>query len=129
VFALTREGERVYALAPGVDARHLRRLRRGELEVDRELDLHGQSERSAREDVAFELRDAFEEGERCVRIVHGRGRHSPAGPVLKEALLGWLQRRPLSDLILAFSSAPPAQGGSGALLVLLRRRRAKGHET
>jgi len=126
VFALTREGERIYGLAPGVDAGHLRRLRRGEVEVARELDLHGLEARDAREDVAFELGEAFAAGERCVRIVHGRGSHSPGGPVLKEALLGWLQQPPLAGRVLAFSSAPPAQGGSGALLVLLRRRRPKG---
>jgi DNA-nicking Smr family endonuclease len=126
VFALTWEGERVYGLARGVDARHLRRLRRGEIGIDRELDLHGLPARAAREDVAFELGEAFAAGERCVRIVHGRGTHSPGGPVLKEALLGWLQQPPLARRLLAFASAPPAQGGSGALLVLLRRRRGEG---
>jgi DNA-nicking Smr family endonuclease len=126
VFRVTREGERVYGLAPGVDAAHLRKLRRGEPEADRELDLHGLEAREAHEDVAFELREAFDAGERCLRIVHGRGTHSPAGPVLKEALLEWLQEPPLAPLVLAFASAPPAQGGAGALLVLLRRRRAGG---
>ena len=126
MFLVTREGERVYGLAPGVDAAHLRRLRRGEPAADRELDLHGLAAEEAREDVAFELRDAFDAGERCLRIVHGRGAHSPAGPVLKQALLEWLQQPPLAALVLAFASAPPAQGGAGALLVLLRRRRARG---
>ena len=126
MFELTREGERVYGLARGVDARHLRRLKRGEISPDRDLDLHGLREAEAREDVAFELADAAAEGERCVRIVHGRGRHSPGAPVLKEALLEWLAAPPLAALVLAFASAPPAQGGAGALLVLLRRRRERG---
>jgi len=99
---------------------------RGEIGIDRELDLHGLPAREAREDVAFELGEAFAAGERCVRIVHGRGTHSPGGPVLKEALLGWLQQPLLARRLLAFASAPPAQGGSGALLVLLRRRRGEG---
>ena len=124
MFELTREGERVYGIARGVDAAHLRRLRRGEIGVDRELDLHGLDARAAREDVAFELGEAFQAGERCVRIVHGRGAHSPGGPVLKDALLDWLQQPPLAGRVLAFASALPAEGGAGALLVLLRRRRA-----
>jgi DNA-nicking Smr family endonuclease len=124
VFEVTREGERVYGLARGVDPAHLRRLRRGEPEAERELDLHGLSSREAREDVGFEIREAYEAGERCVRIVHGRGSRSPGGPVLKEALLEWLQQPPLADLVLAFASAPPAEGGAGALRVLLRRLRA-----
>ena len=123
---MTREGERVYGLAEGVDPRHLQRLRRGELTAERELDLHGLDARSAREDVSFELRDAFEAGERCVRIVHGRGVHSPGGPVLKQAVLEWLGQPPLAPLVLAFASAPPREGGAGALLVLLRRKRARG---
>jgi DNA-nicking Smr family endonuclease len=120
---VTREGERVSGLAAGVDRRHLRRLRRGDIEPDRALDLHGQGARAAREDVTFELRDAHAAGERCVCIVHGRGLRSPGGPVLKEAVLEWIQTAPLAALVLAFSSAPPAWGGTGALLVLLRRRR------
>lgn len=123
MFEVTREGERVYGLARGVDAAHLRRLRRGEPPPDRELDLHGLAAREAREDVAFELREAFDAGERCLRIVHGRGLHSPGAPVLKEALLEWLQEPGLGERVLAFASAPPAQGGAGALLVLLRRAR------
>ena len=122
-FAIERDGERIAARAAGIDRAHLERLRRGEPAPDRELDLHGLTAAEAREDVAFEITDAWEEGERCIRIVHGRGRHSAGGPVLRDAVVGWLQRPPLSERILAFSSAPTALGGSGALLVLLRRRR------
>jgi DNA-nicking Smr family endonuclease len=125
LFAVTREGERVAGLAAGVDRRHLRRLRSGEIEPDRDLDLHGLSERDAREDVTFELRDAWAEGERCVRIVHGRGLRSPGRAVLKDAVLEWLQEPPLAALVMAFASAPPASGGPGALFVLLRRRRER----
>lgn len=123
MFELRREGERVYGLAAGVDRRHLARLRGGEHEPDRDLDLHGLVVREAREEVSLELRDAYLEGARCVRIVHGRGLHSPGAPVLKEAVLEWLQAPPLASLVLAFASAVPALGGAGALLVLLRRRR------
>jgi len=122
---MTREGERVYGLAAGVDRRHLKSLRDGEIEPDRVLDLHGLDSRSAREDVQFELRDAYAEGDRCVRIVHGRGLRSPGGPVLKEAVLAWIAQPPLAAIVLAFASAPPAWGGAGALLVLLRRRRER----
>ena len=126
MFEVVRQGERVSGLAPGVDRRHLARLRAGEVEIDRDLDLHGLDAPSAREDVTFELRDAYAEGERCVRIVHGRGLRSPGGPVLKEAVLAWLQAPPLANLVLAFETAPPEHGGAGALLVLLRRRRPQG---
>jgi DNA-nicking Smr family endonuclease len=58
-----------------------------------------------------------------VLVVHGRGQHSEAAPVLRNELPGWLQERPLATLVMAFCTAPPSRGGSGALLVLLRRAR------
>jgi len=123
LFELVRSGERTSGLAPGIDRAHLHRLERGEIPVDRELDLHGLSRSEAREDLGYELRDAWESGERCVRIVHGRGAHSELGPVLKEAVLEWLQQPPLAERVMAFCSALPRDGGAGALYVLLRRRR------
>lgn len=122
-FVVTRTGERVEGLARGVDPAHLRRLRRGEVEVERDLDLHGETAREARAQVAAALRAAYDAGERCLRVVHGRGLHSPGAPVLKDAVLDWLAEPPLAALVLAFASAPPREGGAGALLVLLRRKR------
>jgi DNA-nicking Smr family endonuclease len=47
------------------------------------------------------------------------------GPVLKEAVLGWLCEPPLARLVMAFASAVPEHGGAGATYVLLRRQRAR----
>jgi DNA-nicking Smr family endonuclease len=53
--------------------------------------------------------------------VHGKGLHSDSGvPVLKNLVDRMLRQR--AD-VLAFASAPAAQGGHGAVLVLLRRPR------
>ena len=125
MFELVRTGERVTGLASGIDRAHLEKLQRGEPAPDRELDLHGLTVAESREDVAFELGDAWHEGERCVRIITGRGGHSPLGPVLRDAVIGWLQEPPIGDRVMAFASAPSSLGGSGAILVLLRRRRAR----
>lgn len=122
-FRLERVGTRVRGLAEGVDRRHLRRLERGQVAVDAELDLHGLDRREARESVREGLREAFEEGFRCVQVIHGRGLRSEGGAVLREALPDWLAAPPLAALVLAFATAPPALGGEGATLVLLRRWR------
>jgi DNA-nicking Smr family endonuclease len=54
----------------------------------------------------------------CVKIIHGKGLRSRAqGPVLKRLVDGLLRRR--GD-VLAFASAPPAEGGTGAVVVLMR---------
>jgi DNA-nicking Smr family endonuclease len=122
-FALSRNGERLEGIAPGIDRSHLKRLARGEIEPDSEIDLHGLDRRNARFALRAALHEAHAEGERCVRVVHGRGLHSDLGPVLKEALVEWLGEPPLGPLVMAFASAPSHDGGSGATYVLLRRRR------
>lgn len=119
-FSLERYGEQVEALAPGGDRRQLRRLKRGDLPVERTLDLHGDTEESARravEDAVERLADA---GLRCLLVIHGRGHRSPGAPVLKEALPGWLTGPRCANRVMAFCTATPELGGPGATLVLLR---------
>ena len=66
------------------------------------------------------LTDARHAGLGCVRIIHGKGLHGDSGtPVLKNLVDRLLRHR--AD-VLAFHSAPPAQGGTGAVLVLLAKR-------
>ena len=58
----------------------------------------------------------------CVKIVHGRGINSPTDKaVLKEQLQRWLATRRMSRHVVAYASAPYADGGVGAIYVLLRR--------
>ena len=54
-----------------------------------------------------------------MRIIHGKGRNSEGLPVIKNLVDRMLRQR--AD-VLAFHSAPPAQGGTGAVLVLLKHR-------
>ena len=122
-FVVERSGERVTGIAQGVDRRHLVRLRRGEVAVERRLDLHGQRRAAAGNTVRRALLASHAEGERCILVVHGRGHGSETGPVLQPSLVEWLCAPPLSPLVLAFASALPRDGGPGATYVLLRRRR------
>jgi DNA-nicking Smr family endonuclease len=122
-FQIVTSGERVEALAEGIDRAWLRRLRAGEVRVEKRVDLHGLSAREARATVRRTILDAHEAGRRCVLVVHGRGVHSPEGPALKAFLLRWLTESPLAATVMAFSSARPRDGGDGATYVLLRRRR------
>jgi DNA-nicking Smr family endonuclease len=122
-FALEMDGNRIEGRAADVARKTLSRLRRGEFPPDAELDLHGLDARQARRTLVERLEAASARGNRCVLVVHGRGRHSEAAPVLRSELPGWLQERPLAALVMAFCTAPANRGGSGALLVLLRRAR------
>ena len=120
-FEVARVGERVEGRAPGIDRKHLRRLRSGDVPVELRVDLHGLYESEAREAVREALTGAAEAGQRCALVIHGRGQRSEGGPVLKRALPRWLAEPPLGARVMAFASATPADGGTGATYVLLRR--------
>ncbi|MDE2178075.1 MAG: Smr/MutS family protein [Xanthomonadaceae bacterium] len=112
-------GEELSYLRSGRDPRLLRRLRRGAYATQAELDLHQMNVAAARASIADFLAECGREGQTCVRIIHGKGLRSRDGPVLK-ALTDRLLR--LRADVVAFASAPSAQGGTGAVLVLLQRR-------
>lgn len=102
----------------GVRNQVMRRLRRGLIPIEAELDLHGLNQAHAREHLAEFLELSHAAGRRCVRIIHGKGLRSGAGgPVLKGAVDLWLRRH--LD-VMAFTSARGIDGGSGAVYVLLR---------
>ncbi|MFP3939522.1 MAG: Smr/MutS family protein [Thermoanaerobaculia bacterium] len=121
-FDVRRAGNHLEGRAAGVAPGTLGRLRRGEVEPELRVDLHGFPEDEARGELRDAFRRARSAGIRCVLVIHGRGLRSPAGPVLKEALPRWLTDPPLAAWVLAFASAPGNLGGTGATLVLLRER-------
>jgi DNA-nicking Smr family endonuclease len=102
----------------GVRIQVMRRLKRGLIPVDDELDLHGLTQTAARDALADFIAGSRDSGQRCVRVIHGKGYRSGArGPVLKTAVNLWLRRH--TDVI-AFASARAIDGGTGAVYVLLR---------
>lgn len=110
-------GEALVFRRPHVQPGVLRKLRRGEYRVQREVDLHGLTVAEAKLALRQFLVSALEQQVRCVRIVHGKGlRSGPRGPVLKAAVSAVLRR---SGAVLAFVSARQVDGGTGAVYVLL----------
>jgi DNA-nicking Smr family endonuclease len=104
----------------GVPATLLRRLRRGELRIEAEIDLHGLSEAQGSAALRAFLAEAVQRDQHCLRVVHGKGlRSGGRGPVLKHAAHRLLRRL---DVVLAFTSAGLRGGGTGATLVLLEPR-------
>ena len=96
----------------------VRKLRRGGWAIQAQIDLHGLRRDPARVKLNAFIRDAAEQGLRCVRVVHGKGLGSPGRePVLKARVRSWLVQK---NEVLAFVQARPAEGGSGALVVLLK---------
>ena len=110
-----RQGER-----GGIDGRTQRRLFRGDVPIDRRIDLHGLTAARAESRLVQFIETAARDGCRCVRVITGKG----AG-ILRGHVPDWLKRQPLSPHILALAGARPNDGGSGALYVLLRRQRSR----
>jgi DNA-nicking Smr family endonuclease len=110
-------GEALTFRRPEVQPGVLRKLRRGEYRVQREIDLHGLTVAEAKVALRQFLISALENQVRCVRIVHGKGlRSGHRGPVLKVAVSGVLRR---TGAVLAYVSARQVDGGTGAVYVLL----------
>ena len=102
----------------GVGSDVLTRLRRGHWVVQAQLDLHGLRVDEARDALVAFIAQALKRGQRCLRVIHGKGLGSIGKePVLKGKVLKWLVQR---DEVIAFCQARPTDGGAGVLIVLLR---------
>lgn len=94
-------------------------LHRGRYSVQDYLDLHGITAADAEMEIEQFIRNSVQLGYRCIKIIHGRGLRSPAGPVLKDIVVNRLARRH-RKYVRAFVTARQCDGGLGALYVLLR---------
>jgi DNA-nicking Smr family endonuclease len=107
-------------LRNGLPRSLLRRMGSRECPVVDSFDLHGMTEKTARQALLQFLSESIQNQFECVRIVHGKGLRSGGPPVLK--LMSWqlLWRHPL---VLAIKPCGTADGGTGAVQVLLKINR------
>lgn len=96
-----------------------KRVRRGRLDIDSSLDLHGHTLSTAQNAVSRFLMLAHARGDRTVIVVTGVGRGGEG--VLKRALPDWLAARELRTLIAGYAQAHRSHGGVGAFYVFLKR--------
>jgi DNA-nicking Smr family endonuclease len=107
----------LFHASPGVQRKVIRMLKRGQIRIEDQLDLHGMRVREAGEALATFLSRCSQRGLRCVRVIHGKGLRT-GGSVLKENVATWLRLR---NEVVAFCSAAPNDGGTGAVYVLLKK--------
>ena len=101
---------------------YLNDLRSGRFAIQAHLDLHGLTLQDARFVLGEFILESVQAGFTCVRVIHGRGRHSHKHhPVLKENIQRWLSSRRMSRHVIAYTSARVCDGGGGAVYVLLRK--------
>lgn len=102
-----------------LNGNRLRQLKRGIIQLDRQLDLHGLTREEAIESLGPFLQAARTGGEKGVLVITGKGHHSAEGPVLQQVVAGWLRDQG-RDLITEYAPAPQEMGGSGAFVIFLR---------
>lgn len=107
---------------PGpVDRGTLARLKKGQVEIDARIDLHGMDQRAAFGALMGFVDMSLKNGRRTLLVITGKG---PAGGgVLRRGAPEWLRSSPFGPRILAISSAHARHGGDGAFYVMLRRNR------
>ncbi len=113
------QGDELIYARPGVQNNVMKKLKRGQLSIEAELDLHRMTSDQAREELMDFIVRCQRQHIRCIRVIHGKGLSSKNQiPVLKTKVNKWLRQW---DNVLAFCSARPFDGGHGALYVLLKR--------
>ena len=116
-----QSGEALSFSRPGLQHTVLKKLRKGQFVIEKELDLHGKTVAEAAQTLTEFIYHSRLDGKRCVRIIHGKGQGSPDKiPVLKTKVNSWLRQK---DEVLAFCSALQVDGGVGAVYVLLKKNK------
>ena len=116
-----------HGLSHGIDRRQADRFRKGKLQIEGKIDLHGRTQQAAHDDLLAFLRRARGAGKRNVLVVTGKGmtqgRAEPKIGILRQAVPRWLNEPAFRSLVLAFDYAEPHHGGEGAIYVLLKKVR------
>jgi DNA-nicking Smr family endonuclease len=121
----------------GIDGNTAERLRRGQLEPQARLDLHGMSERDAHRALVTFVRAARARKFRLLLVVTGKGAGGDRKPenetafdlgldmrtrgILRSLTPRWLGQPGLAEIVADVREAHRRHGGSGALYVYLRK--------
>jgi len=102
----------------GIRLQELTKLKKGEFNVQAVLDLHGLTIDKAEIEVLAFINEAYQAHYRYIRIIHGKGYNSESEfPILKNLTNQMLRQH---KSVLAFSSTPEKDGGSGAVNIFLK---------
>jgi len=114
----------------GVNGATQDRLRKGLVEPDAKIDLHGMTQGAAHRTLFTWLNTAHRKGHRLVLVVTGKGNPkndetaswmASSHGVLKQMVPRWLNEPELAALIADVRPAHVKHGGGGALYVYLRK--------
>lgn len=112
-----------------VDPAIHKKVRRGRIEIDGTIDLHGLTQNEARETLRRYVASRFARGDRTILVITGKGVRTDNDyisamterGVLRTMLPVWLSEPGLASMISGWSVAARGHGGEGAWYVRLRR--------
>ena len=110
---------------PQMDRRRFEKLRRGRIEPEARLDLHGMTSERAHSMLTAFILSAVARDRRLVLVITGKGKigsESERG-VLRRQVPQWLGLPEFRSLVVGFEEAHIGHGGEGALYVRVRRAR------
>lgn len=93
------------------------KLIKGAFTIDASLDLHGYLEPEVERLIKQFINDCIEQKIKYAIIVHGQGKHSQSGSILKPAVLYCLSKW---VVISAYCAAQPKDGGLGATYIFIQ---------
>jgi DNA-nicking Smr family endonuclease len=116
-----------------LDGSTAERLRRGQMDPEARIDLHGMTEAAAHAALLKFLRAAHKRGLRLALVVTGKGGREQSSSdlsgsyrsrgVLKSLVPRWLREPDFAELVVGTKTAHRRHGGEGALYVYVRKNR------
>ena len=110
--------------AKHIDKKKLRDLKRGRIQPEAILDLHGLKRFEAQEKVQSFVENSIQKKLRLILIITGKGKrsiHDVDTGVLRKEFPKWVSSLPSANKILGIIQASVFHGGSGAFYVYMRK--------
>lgn len=104
-----------------IQVRADKKVRRGQVKIDRTIDLHDMTRDAAFASLKRRLVLAHECKHRTVLVITGKGPNLQG--VLRQSLHGWLNDPSVRNIISSVAPSHIRHGGSGAFYVFLKRRK------
>jgi DNA-nicking Smr family endonuclease len=117
-------------ITPLADAGGHKKVRRGKLEIDARIDLHGMRQIEAQTALMIIIARTRAAHGRCLLVVTGKGQPvdpgedyiTPQAGVIRRRLPDWLAGHGIREHVSGYAQAHPKDGGAGAFYVLLKAK-------
>ncbi len=114
---------------PTCNVKAKQKLKKGQLKIEEQCDLHGCTEDQARHQLFRFVKEAQSKGRKLVLVITGKGKNSQNSlsfgnqGILKQRVPGWLNSDKFIPYVISHFPANKNQGGDGALYVRIRKKR------